>query len=225
MKSLATREDELGVLQSGAEQLGLHLSTDQQALILAYLDLLERWTGVYNLTAVRSRPEMLVTHVLDCLAVVQPVLAQLDKQGKFHASVLDVGSGAGLPGVILSICLPQLSVVCIDTVAKKAAFIQQVALQLKLSNLKAIHGRVEKHDQQYDIVCSRAFASLADFVSWTRRCLRLDDGVWMAMKGKNPEAELAVLSDIELLSIHTLHVPGLDAERCLLWMTPKDTAR
>lgn len=220
MMTAVIRDDELKVLQAGAQDLGLDLSTDQQAALLAYLDLLERWTGVYNLTAVRSRPEMLVTHVLDCLAVVQPVLAQLVTQGKTHASVLDVGSGAGLPGVVLAICLPQLKVTCIDTVAKKAAFIQQAALQLKLANLKSVHGRVEKHAQQYDVVCSRAFASLLDFVSWTRNCLREGDGVWMAMKGKPPEAELAALQGIELLSTHELHVPGLNADRCLLWLAP-----
>lgn len=221
MMTAVSREDELKTLQSGLQALGLVLPLETQESLLAYLDLLERWTAVYNLTAVRERSEMLVTHVLDCLAVVLPMQTHLTQQGKAQATVLDVGSGAGLPGVVLALCLPQLQVTCIDTVGKKAAFIQQAALHLKLANLKSVHGRVEKHAQKYDVVCSRAFASLADFVSWTRNCLHEDGGVWMAMKGKAPAAELEALTGIALLSEQALQVPGLGAERCLLWLAPK----
>jgi 16S rRNA (guanine527-N7)-methyltransferase len=163
---------------------------------------------------------MLVTHLLDCLAVVQPLRRQLGEMPPAGAPrLLDVGSGAGLPGLALAVCLPQLQVTCIDTVAKKAAFIQQAGLQLGLKNLKAVHGRVEKHAGQYDVVCSRAFASLADFVSWTRGCVA-PKGVWMAMKGKQPQDEINVLEKVDVFHVEPLAVPGLQAERCVVWMRP-----
>ena len=209
--------DEQRVLLDGAQAMGFTLSQAQAQSLLRYLDLLQQWGSVYNLTAVRERDDMLRTHLLDCLAVVQPLQAHV--QGLSNPRLLDVGAGAGLPGVALAICLPDLQVRCIDTVAKKAAFVQQVGLQLGLKNLKAIHGRVEKHTDTYDVVTSRAFASLADFVNWTKFSLA-DDGVWMAMKGKLPQDELDAVSGAEVFHVEPLTVPGLDAERCLIWMRP-----
>lgn len=209
--------DEQQVLIEGAQAMGLVLSEQQAQSLQRYMDLLQQWGGVYNLTAVRDRGEMLRTHVLDCLAVVKPLQNHIHKLP--NPRLLDVGAGAGLPGVALAICLPGLQVRCIDTVAKKAAFIQQASLQLGLKNLKSIHGRVEKHAETYDVVTSRAFASLADFVSWTKSCLT-EQGVWMAMKGKLPQEELAALSDVDVFHVEPLTVPGLDAERCLIWMRP-----
>ena len=205
------------VLMEGAQAMGLTL-TDQQAQSLQrYMDLLLQWGNVYNLTAVRDRDDMLHTHVLDCLAVVKPLQAHIENLP--NPRLLDVGAGAGLPGVALAICLPELQVRCIDTVAKKAAFIQQASLQLGLKNLKSIHGRVETHTDAYDVVTSRAFASLVDFVSWTKSCLD-EQGVWMAMKGKLPQDELDALSQVDVFHVEPLTVPGLDAERCLIWMRP-----
>ena len=208
----------LPALQTGLDALGLDVSAQQQDLLLAYLDLIGKWTKVYNLTAVRDANEMLTHHLLDSLAVVAPLRRELARMTPTPFSLLDVGSGAGLPGVVIAITCPDVSVTCVDTVAKKAAFIQQVSATLKLPNLKGLHARVESLTQPYDVVCSRAFASLPDFVSWSRGALA-DHGVWLAMKGKHPEQELAALPDeVQVFHVEQLHVPGLEAERCIIWM-------
>jgi 16S rRNA (guanine527-N7)-methyltransferase len=206
-------------LEAGLVKLGLALSPQQVDQLLAYQALIAQWNKVYNLTAVRDPQEMLTHHLLDSLAAVPPLLRQTEGQA---LSVLDVGSGGGLPGVVLAIVCPHLTVHCVDTVAKKAAFVQQVAASLKLPNLRGIHARVEslKADagQGYDVVCSRAFASLLDFTTWSRAALK-PDAVWMAMKGKHPADELAVLpADVAVFHVEQLQVPGLDAERCIVWM-------
>jgi 16S rRNA (guanine527-N7)-methyltransferase len=132
--------------------------------------------------------------------------------------LLDVGAGAGLPGVVLAICCPTMVVHCVDTVAKKAAFIQQASVSLKLPLLRGIHARVESLTESYAVVTSRAFASLADFTLWSKGALS-EQGVWMAMKGKNPEAEVVQLpAEVAVFHVEPLVVPGLDAERCLVWM-------
>ena len=189
--------------------------------MLAYQGLIAQWNNVYNLTAVRDPQEMLTHHLLDSLAAVPPLLRHTQGQ---PTAVLDVGSGGGLPGVVLAITCPELTVHCVDTVAKKAAFVQQVAASLKLPNLRGIHARVESlradAGQGYDVVCSRAFASLADFTSWSRAALK-PGAVWMAMKGKHPSDELAALpSDVSVFHVEQLQVPGLDADRCIVWMRP-----
>jgi 16S rRNA (guanine527-N7)-methyltransferase len=224
----------LPALQKGLQDLGLSLSDDQQAQLLAYMDLIAKWTKVYNLTAVRDANEMLTHHLLDSLAVVAPLRRELTKlavpnlaeQGEASTlaatrpkfSLLDVGSGAGLPGIVIAITCPDVAMTCVDTVAKKAAFIQQVAATLKLPNLKGLHARVESLTQPYDVVCSRAFASLVDFTTWSKSALATH-GVWMAMKGKHPDQELAVLPEsVTVFHVEQLQVPGLDAERCIIWM-------
>ena len=137
------------------------------------------------------------------------------------ARLLDVGSGGGLPGVVFAICCPQLSVGCVDTVAKKAAFIQQAAATLKLSNLQGIHARVESLAQPFDVVSCRAFAALADFTAWSRPALA-PGAVWLAMKGKHPAEEIAALpASVEVFHVEPLQVPGLEAERCIVWMRPR----
>jgi 16S rRNA (guanine527-N7)-methyltransferase len=136
--------------------------------------------------------------------------------------VLDVGSGGGLPGVVLAAMCPTSKVICVDTVGKKAAFVRQAAMELGLPNLEGEHARVEKlRAPAFDLVTSRAFASLADFVSLTGQHLAAG-GAWMAMKGQPPEAEMAALPpDIEMFHVEHLDVPGLAAERCLVWMRPR----
>ncbi len=208
-------------LKQGVAELGLDLNPTQITQLLDYLALIQKWTKVYNLTAVRLPEEMLTHHLLDSLAVIRPLRQQLagrqpaDGQG---FRLLDVGSGAGLPGVVIAICCPDIAVSCVDTVAKKATFIQQAALTLKLSNLKGLHARVENLEDHYDVVCSRAFASLADFTNWSRSALA-PVGMWMAMKGKSPVDELAALpADVAVFHVEQLLVPGLDAERCIVWM-------
>jgi 16S rRNA (guanine527-N7)-methyltransferase len=131
-----------------------------------------------------------------------------------------VGSGAGLPGVVFAICCPELQVSCVDTVGKKAAFLQQAALELALRNLKGVHARVEKLTERFDVVSSRAFASLGDFTSWSKSAVG-DGGVWLAMKGKTPQDEIAALpSTVQVFHMEQLSVPGLEAERCIVWMRP-----
>ena len=207
-------------LDKGLASLGLDLDEATQAKLLAYLDLIAKWTKVYNLTAVRDAEEMLSHHVLDSLAVISPLRREMTALPRADAqrSLLDVGSGAGLPGVVIAIVCPEVQVTCVDTVAKKAAFIQQVAVSLKLPNLKGLHARVETLTQAFDIVCSRAFASLLDFTTWSRAALA-SDGVWLAMKGKLPEQEMQVLpKDVKVFHVEPLRVPGLDANRCIVWM-------
>jgi 16S rRNA (guanine527-N7)-methyltransferase len=203
-------------LAAGVSQLGLDLTDDQQLQLLGYLALIAKWNRVYNLTAVRDPAEMLVLHLLDSLTVVPALKRHV---GDRAARLLDVGSGAGLPGVVLAIALPQLSVTCVDTVGKKASFIQQVAGELKLKNLTARHARVEALDiTPVDVVTSRAFSSLIDFVALTRHLLT-DGGVWMAMKGKVPDDEQAALPpDVTVFHVEQLAVPDLDADRSLVWM-------
>ena len=216
----------LPALQQGLDGLGLSLSESQQTQLLAYLDLIAKWTKVYNLTAVRDMDEMLTHHLLDSLAVIGPLrreLAQLALPASANEAspmfrLLDVGAGAGLPGIVIAITCPDVAVTCVDTVAKKAAFIQQVAATLRLPNLKGLHARVESLTEPYDVVCSRAFASLLDFTTWSRAALA-PHGVWMAMKGKHPDEELAALpADTSVFHVEQLKVPGLDAERCIVWM-------
>lgn len=220
-------------LKRGLAGLGLALPESQQAQLLSYMDLIAKWTKVYNLTAVRDANEMLTHHLLDSLAVIAPLHRELDKlshpdaamgesasllgaQAKFR--LLDVGAGAGLPGIVIAITCPEVAVTCVDTVAKKAAFIQQVAATLRLPNLKGLHARVESLTQPYDVVCSRAFASLVDFTTWSKSALA-PHGIWMAMKGKHPHEELAVLPpDVHVFHVEQLQVPGLDADRCIVWL-------
>jgi len=212
----------LPALQKGLDGLDLVLPAEQQTQLLAYMDLIAKWTKVYNLTAVRDANEMLTHHLLDSLAVIAPLRRELARlvlpEGQTQLSLLDVGAGAGLPGIVIAITCPEVSVTCVDTVAKKAAFIQQVAATLKLPNLKGLHARVESLTQPYDVVCSRAFASLVDFTTWSQSALA-GHGVWMAMKGKHPDQELAVLPEsVKVFHVEQLQVPGLDAERCIIWM-------
>ena len=206
-------------LRAGLKALDLALDDGQVAALLDYLGLIQKWTRVYNLTAVRDPQEMLTHHLLDSLAVIAPMRRQRAALGVGESlRVLDVGAGAGLPGVVLAICCPALTVHCVDTVAKKAAFVQQVAVSLKLPNLRGIHARVESLTEPYDVVCSRAFASLLDFTTWSAAALA-PAGVWMAMKGKDPQAEIGALgADVGVFHVEPLQVPGLDADRCLVWM-------
>lgn len=222
-------------LVSAVHTLSLSLGDAQIDLLLAYMDWLHKWNKVYNLTALRHPDEMLSHHLIDSLTAVGPLqrhIASQRQQGALPQTgpvqVLDVGSGGGLPGVVLAICLPDVRVTCVDTVNKKAAFIQQVAVALRLPNLKGLHARVETVQGGFDVVTSRAFASLVDFTAWSRKALQ-PGAVWMAMKGKPPTEELAALAarsasqagaGVDVFHVEQLHVPGLDAERCMVWMRP-----
>lgn len=211
-------------LSQGAEAVGCPLDEEQAERLLAFLALLAKWNRVYNLTAVRDTERMLDLHLLDSLAIVPSVRRHLD-QGPPPAEgwrLLDVGSGAGLPGAVLAIMEPRLQVHCIDAVGKKARFVQQVAVELGLERLHSIHGRVETLESvPYGLITSRAFATLGDFVRMTYR-LAGPDTVWLAMKGKRPDEEMARLpADVEVFHVEPLDIVSLGAERCLVWMRPK----
>lgn len=182
--------------------------------------MLARWNGTYNLTAVRDPAAMRVQHLSDCLAVVPPLArhaaaTRYDMRGR----LLDVGSGGGLPGVVIATLLSGWDVTCVDAVGKKVAFVRQVAGDLGLKNLFAAHSRVEAlKAPPFDVITSRAFATLADFVALSRPLLAAS-GVWLAMKGQRPDAEIAALpADVEVFHVEQLQVPQLDAQRCLVWM-------
>ena len=214
-------------LAEGLESLSLPLDEAKQRQLLQYLRLIAHWSRVYNLTAVREPAAMLSQHLLDCLAIIPALRRHLGGTAQPGGAknggpkILDVGSGAGLPGVVIAICEPAWQVTCVDTVAKTASFIRQVAGELGLSNLDARHDRVEAmSDETFDVVTSRAFASLTDFAGLTRQRLR-PGGCWVAMKAQLSEAERTELpGDVEVFHVEPLQVPTLDAARCLVWMRP-----
>jgi len=220
-----TAPDVPGQLRAAAQALGLALDDTAVDRLCAYLALLQRWNRVYNLTALREPAEMLSHHLIDCLAVLPALRRHAAARADAGPGLrlLDVGSGGGLPGVVLAVVEPAWDVSCVDTVAKKASFIRQVAAELRLPNLHGLHARVETlapAGHRYDLITSRAFASLVDFTRLTRPLLA-EQGVWAAMKGKLPADEQAALpADIDVFHVEQLQVPGLDAQRCLVWMRP-----
>ena len=203
-------------LSEGLQSLSLELTQAQQQALLDYIALLGKWNKVYNLTAVREPEHMLSHHVLDCLAVLPP-LKQVFPEA---LDLIDVGAGGGLPSVVFAIACPHWQITAVDTVAKKAAFIQTTAHSLRLVNLKAVHSRVEALTGGFDVVTCRAYASLRDFCDSSRHLLK-PNGVWMAMKAKLSAEELTDLpATVRVDKVEPLAVPGLDADRCLVWMRP-----
>ena len=195
-------------LHEGIVALGLTLTTEVEARLMAYLRLMAKWNRTYNLTAIRDEAEMVSHHLLDSLTMV-PFVQGLD-------SLADVGSGAGLPGIPLAAVCPGLKVTSIETVEKKVAFQQQAKIELKLSNFAVLGARVEKTQGQFAAVTSRAFAELADFVNWSGHLLQ-PGGHLLAMKGVYPEEEIARLPEgWQVAESHELKVPGLDAKRHLI---------
>ena len=195
--------------------------------LLEYLALLRKWNQVYNLTAVRDPELMLSHHLYDCMAIIPPMRDKLKdlvpSAGPGQIPVLDVGSGAGLPGVVMAICEPRLHVHCIDAVGKKTAFLRQVIAQLRLKNVQVVHGRVEvlklqRPELAFQLITARAFASLAQLAEMTVSVMA-ERGIWMAMKARDPQAEIDSLpATIDVFHVEQLDVPALAAERCLVWM-------
>lgn len=212
----AVYDDELASrIAGGAAVLSIPLDRAQVESLVAYLRLVERWNATYNLTSVRDPRAMVTQHVLDSLAAAA-ALCRRRAPGR-RRRTLDVGSGAGLPGVVFAVAMPETEVVCIDSVGKKAAFITQAAAAIGARNATALHGRVERlREPRFDVITSRAFASLAAFVASTRHLLA-ENGEWLAMKGKAPAAEVAALAGVTV-EIEPLAVPELDAERCAVWI-------
>lgn len=196
------------LLRSGLTQLGIDATAEQQEQLLAYLGLMQKWNKAYNLTAIRDPQQMLIRHLLDSLAVVPHINSD---------ELIDVGSGGGLPGIPLAILFPEQPITTLDSNSKKTRFQNQVRIELGLNNLEVIHGRVEAvEDRQFGQVISRAFASIVDMVNLSHALLA-EKGVFLAMKGRYPDAELAELPPQYVLQqSYELHVPGLDEERHLL---------
>lgn len=199
-------------LASGLREMGLQISAEQQQKLLDYVALIHKWNRVHNLTAVRDPLEMVTLHILDSLSI----LAHIDCK-----HLLDVGAGAGLPGIPLAICLPDLQVTAIDAVQKKVSFMRQAKAELGLKNFNAIHGRIEDQKvpsrdmpEKFEVITSRAFSEIGLFVKLTRHLLA-DGGKWLAMKGVIPQHEFEK-SGIEPTEIKVLKVAGLDAERHLI---------
>ncbi len=177
-----------------------------------YVALLLKWNRVYNLTAITKTTEVWTHHLLDSISIVPELCRILPGSG----SVLDVGSGAGLPAVPIAVLRPDLAVRAVDAVGKKAAFINQAAVELRLPNLRGIHARVEKLAGEFDVITSRAFSSLEKFTSLTHRLLK-DGGCWLAMKGKVSEEEVEQISGKAAVeNILSINVPFLEEERHLL---------
>jgi len=201
------------ILEKGIKDAGLDISAPTQAKLLDYLALMQKWNKVHNLTAVREADEMVTLHLLDSL-VVSPYIDA--------ANLLDVGSGAGLPGIPLAICLPDLKVTVIDSNNKKVSFMRQAKAELGLANLEVLGGRVEdiSPTRRFEIIISRAFSDLSLFISLTHHLLN-EQGKWLAMKGVYPETELADLAaktGVTASKVEVLNVPGLDAQRHLAFL-------
>lgn len=202
------------VLADGLSALGLTFDDRQIELFVCFADLLSKWNLVYNLTAIRATEDILTHHLLDSASLV-PHLARIAPKA---ANLLDVGSGGGLPAIPVAILRPDLHVLAVDAVGKKAAFIQQVAIDLGLRNLESRHARVESLTGRFDIITSRAFSSLDDFTRLTRHLLA-NDGVWAAMKGSIAHSEeSAVATDVRIEEVTALNVPGLNESRHLYVM-------
>jgi 16S rRNA (guanine527-N7)-methyltransferase len=200
------------LLAAGIAEMGLAVTVEAQQKLLQYLSLLHKWNKVYNLTAVREPLEMVTLHLLDSLSVLLHIRAK---------SLLDVGSGGGLPGIVLAICLPTLQVTTIDTVQKKAIFMRQVKGELGLENLTVVHERVENFEptEKFEAIISRAFSEIALFIKLTQHLIA-ENGQWLAMKGNVPHHEFE-RSEFEGLGfkpskIISLKVAGLQAERHLV---------
>ncbi|WP_158332737.1 16S rRNA (guanine(527)-N(7))-methyltransferase RsmG [Basilea psittacipulmonis] len=202
-------------LFNACNQLDINLDDAKAEKILTYLFAMQKWNKVYNLTAIKNLDDMLIHHAIDSLSII-PVLAQSLKSGDL---VLDVGSGGGLPGVIIAIMFPEVNVECVDAVEKKVTFIRQIAGTLKCHNLHAEHTRIEnRQGEKAEVIISRAFASLEDFVFLIKDQKKVNGKVF-AMKGIYPEKEIEDLKlkmGWKVKNNYELNVPFLDAKRCLI---------
>lgn len=217
---------QLEQLEQACEVLALTPTDEQKSQLLEYLSQLLKWNQTYNLTAIRDPEQALIQHVFDSLAVIKPIMEYFFEHHIKQATILDVGSGAGLPAVILGIMLPTSQICCVDPVDKKMTFVRQVVGILKLSNVEAIHNRVENLEfGPYDVVISRAFARLEDFANLAGSKVKTK-GLLLAMKGKHPQEEIESLENKTrwiVEKIEPVKVPQLDAQRCLVWMKDKGT--
>ena len=195
-------------LQQALSELKLQLSDEQQLQLLYYLQQLLFWNKAYNLTAIKDDQQALIKHIFDSLSIV-PFLPAGD--------LLDIGTGAGLPAVIVAICQPQRAVTALDSNQKKIRFIKQVASELGLKNLTPVASRIEAHAGTYQVITSRAFASLVDFVTHSQSKLA-DNGIICAMKGVEPVDEIQALQNEWQINTQVLTVPELNESRHLIYL-------
>ncbi|MDR0529627.1 MAG: 16S rRNA (guanine(527)-N(7))-methyltransferase RsmG [Zoogloeaceae bacterium] len=208
------RAEERALFKKNAAAMRVELSDNTAEKLLQYRDLLMKWNRAYNLTSIKSPEDALVLHVLDSLSILPRVSAFFENRTSL--SLLDAGSGGGLPGIPLGAALPSLSVTLLDSVGKKTAFQRQAIIELGLSNVHAEHGRAEQFSGQFDLIVSRAFANLSDFVSCSFALLA-PGGRWLAMKGKDSADEQRALSPrIQVDEVIPLSIPGMRAERHLV---------
>ena len=201
------------MLAQAIDELGLTLSAQQQRTLLLYLDQLLLWNNAYNLTAITDPVEALIKHIIDCLAIITHLPP---------GSLLDIGTGAGLPAVIIAICQPERQCTALDSNQKKIRFIKQISSELGLTNMQPIASRIEAHEASYEVVTSRAFASLIDFVEVAQPRLA-DNGYLCAMKGKAPsDEELQALNDAWQIMTIPLNVPRLEDSRHLIELSYKN---
>jgi 16S rRNA (guanine527-N7)-methyltransferase len=211
-------------ISTSLSALALAASERQLSQLVQYVELLAKWNHTYNLTAVRDVGQMATLHIADCLAAIAPLRERM-KPGE---RLLDVGTGGGLPGVVIAIMLPDISVTLNDTVLKKCAFLRQAKAALKLDNVEVIHARVEDiavstQAPTFDMITSRAFSDINLLVELTSKLLSVSTQ-YCAMKGIVPEDEIARLPTHLTAQVQPLTVPGLDAERCLVWITRLDNS-
>lgn len=207
--------DMKSMLQHGLQQMNIDLTVPQQLQLLAFIDLLKKWNSTYNLTALRNDQDVISHHILDSLTLLPYV--------EHARGLIDVGSGGGMPGIPVAIARPDLPVALLDANSKKTSFLQQAVIELGLTNVQVITARVEAMvGEQFDVITSRAFAELNDFITITKQ-LMAKGGCWAAMKGVYPYEEIERLPDnVELVQVDKLTVPHLNAERHMVLVRKKE---
>jgi 16S rRNA (guanine527-N7)-methyltransferase len=208
---MTTQQDLHSILASGLEALSLNLTDKQQQQLVEFVLLIDKWNKAYNLTSVRCPKQMMVKHILDSLAIVPHLTGE---------NIIDVGTGPGLPGMPLAIAFPDKTFTLLDSLGKRVRFMTQCVHTLKLTNVTPVNSRVENHvgDKPYDIVLSRAFASLKDMLHWCEHLVD-SDGQFLALKGQFPQNEIDEVSDhFQIMNTENITVPSLDGERHLVWL-------
>ncbi|WP_420934398.1 16S rRNA (guanine(527)-N(7))-methyltransferase RsmG [Alteromonas sp. A081] len=208
---MTTQQNLHSILASGLEALSLNLTDKQQQQLVEFVLLIDKWNKAYNLTSVRCPKQMMVKHILDSLAIVPHLTGE---------NIIDVGTGPGLPGMPLAIACPDKTFTLLDSLGKRVRFMTQCVHTLKLTNVTPVNSRVENHvgDKPYDIVLSRAFASLKDMLHWCEHLVD-SDGQFLALKGQFPQSEIDEVSDhFQVVNTENITVPNLDGERHLVWL-------